>query len=223
MGYVSSTKRFSFTAHLLRQFGTRFTMRFQSLPWFGSASTHLRITSRCSCAVPCSSSKPRYAPQASPRRGLSVTARLNHLRALAFLASLQKSLATEMITCASFSHFFKASTDFAFWPCFGSSSTAFAHKTPLVGHSCKALLIKWWANLSLPSSISTSTPFNQRSSAPGLRRRPFSNKERALVNFCCRISHSTEHIQSGTLRGHFCKPRSKNLAASINSGGDFSM
>mmetsp|Transcript_134393 Transcript_134393/g.233599 ORF Transcript_134393/g.233599 Transcript_134393/m.233599 type:complete len:310 (+) Transcript_134393:584-1513(+) len=193
------------------------------MPWFGSASTHLRITSRCSWVVPCSNSKARKAPHASPRRGFKVTARLNHLRALAFLLSRQNSLATAMITWASFSHFFRASTLFAFCPCFGSSSIAFAQRMPLVGHSCNARLIKWCANLSLPSNISTSTPFSHKRSAPGFRRRPFSSKDRALVYFCCLISHSTAHSQRGTLRGHFCRPRSKNLAASCNSGGDFSM
>mmetsp|Transcript_115697 Transcript_115697/g.323571 ORF Transcript_115697/g.323571 Transcript_115697/m.323571 type:complete len:245 (-) Transcript_115697:1018-1752(-) len=128
-----------------------------------------------------------------------------------------------MMTWASFSHFFNASTLFAFWPCFGSSSMAFAQRMPLVAHSCSALLMRWFARRSLPSSISTSTPFNQRRSAPGFRSRPFSSSDRAFVYFCCRTSHSTEQSHSGTLRGHFCRPRSKTLAASCNSGGDFSM
>mmetsp|Transcript_19950 Transcript_19950/g.42590 ORF Transcript_19950/g.42590 Transcript_19950/m.42590 type:complete len:205 (+) Transcript_19950:501-1115(+) len=193
------------------------------MPLLGSASTHLRITSRCSCEVPFSSSKPKYAPQASPRRGFRVTARLNHFRAFAFFPSRQNSFATDTMTWASFSHFFRASTLLAFWPCLGSNSTALAHKRPLVGHSCSARLMRWCAKRSLPSSISTSTPFNHRRSAPGFLRRPFSRSDRAFVYFCCRISHSTAHNQSGTLRGHLPKPRSKNFAASSNSGGDFSM
>mmetsp|Transcript_2317 Transcript_2317/g.7453 ORF Transcript_2317/g.7453 Transcript_2317/m.7453 type:complete len:399 (+) Transcript_2317:1185-2381(+) len=170
------------------QFSTRFATRHHASPCFGAASAHRLTTAFTASSSPCRVSNLKYAAQWSPTSGFSVTARLNHPRALSILRSSQNRFAIDAITAGSLSHRLSASTDFDFRCGRGAILTASAQSIPDAGHSCNAFAMSASAARSL--SGSTPTGFPPRScraavshsvSFAGLRRRACSRTARAFA------------------------------------------
>mmetsp|Transcript_12844 Transcript_12844/g.32549 ORF Transcript_12844/g.32549 Transcript_12844/m.32549 type:complete len:369 (+) Transcript_12844:144-1250(+) len=182
-------------------------------PYFGFARTHPRFSCSSASVSFLSLWNAYELAHASPSKGFRTTARSNHVLAFSGFPSAQKNFATAIMTWASLSHIFRASTLRAFFWGGSSVSMASAQRIPEAGHSLRPLAsIDFIADEldeedpeDLARRASIRTEASHSTSFLGNETLARSRMARALAGDCF-SSIRARLVQSGTNFGQFSRP-----------------